>query len=431
MFPFKDTRTNTRKQKSPMSTDPILTPEEAQQTILDHIRPLGLERVPLPAARGRILAEDVPAHYDIPPCDNSAMDGYAVRHADIAGAAANIPVSLEMIEDIPAGRVGDKEVGPGQASRIMTGAPVPRGADTVIRVEYTRADRPRIGDRIEILEPEPRGANIRYRGEDMSAGSPVLAAGVECGPGEIGTLATLQRALVSVHRRPTIAILSTGDELVDVDRPLEPGKIVNSNSHSLAALAETHGGVPTVLPIARDTEADIRRAVETALAADFVVSSGGVSVGEYDYVKKVLDDLGARTVFWRVAMKPGKPLFFCILRDKPYFGVPGNPVSSMMSFLQFVRPAIRKASGHPADDLLLPTARAVIDGPLYNRGDRRQYLRTRLRFADGQLCASTPSKQGSHMLTSMLDVNGFIILEAEQRNAPADEVDVQIVGRIF
>ena len=414
-----------------MDADPILTPEEAQQTILDHTPLLGLERVSLLDARGRILAEDVPAHYHIPPCDNSAMDGYAVRHADVASAAENAPVSLEMIEDIPAGRVGKKEVGPGQTSRIMTGAPVPAGADTVIRVEYTRADSPGIGDSIQILDPEPHGANIRYRGEDMSAGSPVLSAGVECGPGEIGTLATLQRALISVHRRPTIAILSTGDELVDVDRPLEPGKIVNCNSYSLAALATAHGAEPVILPIARDTEADIRHAVETALAADFVVSSGGVSVGEYDYVKKVLDDLGARTIFWRVAMKPGKPLFFCILRDKPYFGVPGNPVSSMVSFLQFVRPAIRKASGYPDDDLSLPTARAILDDPLYNRGDRRQYLRTRLRFVDGQLRASTPSKQGSHMLTSMLDVNGFIILQAEQHSEPGDEVDVQIVGRIF
>ena len=413
------------------NADKILTPEEAQQAILDHVQPLGRERISLLEARGRILAEDVPAHYDIPPCDNSAMDGYAVRFADVEGATEESPVSIEMIDDIPAGHLGRKEVGPGQTSRIMTGAAMPAGADSVVRVEYTRADNPSVGSRIEILDPEKEGANVRYQGEDMSAGSPVLAAGVECGPGEIGTLATLQRAFVNVTRRPTIAILSTGDELVEVDEPLVPGKIVNCNSYTLSALAAAHGAVPVMLPIARDTEAEIRQAVETALAADFVVSSGGVSVGEYDYIKKVLDDMGARTIFWRVAMKPGKPLFFCELQGKPYFGVPGNPVSSMMSFLQFVRPAIRRASGYPQGELLLPTARAVLENEVYNKGDRRQYLRARLSFADGKLRAATPKKQGSHMLTSMLDVNGFVILEAEQRSAPGDDVDVQVIDRVF
>lgn len=414
-----------------MDADRILTPEEAQLTILDHVQSLGLERVSLLEAGGRVLAEEVSAHYDIPPCDNSAMDGYAVRYQDVEGAAQDRPIAVEMIEDIPAGYMGKKSVGPGQASRIMTGAPVPAGADTVIRVEYTRADDPGIGSHIEILDPETEGANVRLRGEDMRSGTPVLAVGVECGPGEIGTLATLQRAFIAVHRRPTIAILSTGDELVEVDEPLEEGKIVNSNTYALSALARAHGGVPIMLPIARDTEEEIRSAVETALAADFVVSSGGVSVGEYDYIKKVLDDMGAETIFWRVAMKPGKPLFFCKLRGKPYFGVPGNPVSSMMSFLQFVRPAIRKASGYPADDLLLPTAIAALENPVYNRGDRRQYLRAHLRFAEGRLRAATPEKQGSHMLTSMLGVNGIVVMDAEQRAEPGDEVKVQIIGRVF
>jgi len=410
----------------------MITPEEAQQIILDHVRPLGVERVSLMEAQGRVLAEDVPAHYDIPPCDNSAMDGYAVRYQDVEDATEEQPVALEMIDDIPAGRVGEKTVGPGQASRIMTGAPVPSGADTVIRVEYTRAEgSPAVGDRIEILDPEVEGANIRRRGEDIRAGDPVLRAGAECGPGEIGVLATLQRAFVPVCRRPTVAILSTGDELVEVDEPLESGKIVNCNTYALSTLARAHGAVPVMLPIARDTEEDIRRAVETALAADFIVSSGGVSVGEYDYVKKVLDDLGAETIFWRVAMKPGKPLFFCKLQGRPYFGVPGNPVSSMMSFLQFVRPAVRKVSGYAEDDLLLPATQAVLENPLYNKGDRRWYLRARLRFAEGQLRVATPEKQGSHMLTSMLDVNGIVILESEQRVEAGDLVTVQIIGRVF
>jgi molybdopterin molybdotransferase len=411
--------------------DTMLTPEEAQRLILEQIAPLGHERVDLMRARDRVLAEDVQARADIPPWNNSAMDGYAVRHADIATAAPERPASVQMIDDIPAGTVGTLSVEPGQASRIMTGAPMPAGADTVIRVEYTRAEAPAPGSRIQIVQPEEPGANIRRQGEDMAAGSTVLRAGALCGPGEVGILAAVQRTMVSVFRRPRLAILSTGDELVEIDADLAPGRIVNSNSYSLAALASAHGAEPMVLPIARDSEAEIRRAVETALTADFIVSSGGVSVGEYDFVKKVLDDLGAETVLWRVAMKPGKPLFFAMLRGTPYFGVPGNPVSSMMSFLQFVRPAIRKASGHDQDTWLLPAATAVLETPLYNRGDRRHYMRATLRFVAGEIRASAPAAQGSHMLGSMVGSNGFIVLSPEQRAEPGDTVEVQVFGRLL
>jgi molybdopterin molybdotransferase len=313
----------------------------------------------------------------------------------------------------------------------MTGAPLPAGADTVVRVEATRSERPGAGGGVRILDPEGRGANVRRQGEDIRNGEPVLRAGDVCGAGEIGTLATLQRGFVTVRRRPQLAILSTGDELVEIDEPMVPGRIVNCNSYTLAALALAHGAEPRILPIARDTEAEIRQAVEAGLTADFVVSSGGVSVGEYDFVKKVLDDLGARTVFWRVAMKPGKPLFFCQLQGKPYFGLPGNPVSSMTSFLQFVRPAIRLASGYPEDDLLLPEARATLENGAYNRGDRRQYLRARLRYEGGRLLASTAARQGSHMLSSVLGANGFAVLEPEERAAPGGEVRVQVIGRVL
>jgi molybdopterin molybdotransferase len=410
-----------------MNSDKMLTPEQAQQIVLDHIRPLGVERVALMDALERILAADVRARRDNPPCDNSAMDGYAVRHQDIAAATAAQPAVLEMIEEIPAGRVGQKTVGPRQTSRIMTGAPVPQGADTVIPVEDTRAQ----DNRIEILEADEREANVRHRGEDIQAGAVVLSAGTLCGTGELGILAALQCGFVPVQRRPTLAILSTGDELVEIDEPLEPGKIVNSNTYALAALARAHGAVPVMLPIARDSEEDIRRAVEGALQADFVLSSGGVSVGEYDYIRKVLDDMGGQFKFWRVAMKPGKPLFFCLIQDKPYFGLPGNPVSSMMSFLQFVRPAIRKATAFPADDLLLPTTRGVVENSIYNDGNRRNYLRARLRLADGRLHASTRAGQGSHMLTSMLGANGIVVLEPEQKVEPGDEVNLQIIERVF
>ncbi len=411
-----------------MTSETMLTPEQAQQIVLAHVRSLGLERVALLDALGRILGVDVHASYDNPPHDNSSMDGYAVRYEDIANATPEQPAVLEMIEDIPAGKVGEKTVGKAQTSRIMTGAPVPAGIDTVIRVEDTRAD----GSRIEILDPDELGANIRRRGEDMKEGELLIRTGVELGPGEVGVLASVQRTFVPVFRRPTVTILSTGDELVELEEPLEPGKIVNSNTASLAAMALAHGAVPVMLPTAPDDLHEIRRAVETALAGDFVVCSGGVSVGEYDFVKNVLDEMGAETILWRVAMKPGKPLFFCKVHGTPFFGLPGNPVSSLVSFLQFVRPAIRKASGHRSDNLLLPTARARMENSVSNQGDRRTYLRARLRFEDGWLHADTAYReQNSHILTSMLGANGIVILEIEQDVKPGDEVAVQIIGDVF
>jgi len=244
-------------------------------------------------------------------------------------------------------------------------------------------------------------------------------------------LAAQQYTFVTVYRRPTVAIFSTGDELVEIDEPLEPGKIVNSNTASLAALCRAHGAVPLMLPSARDTAADTQRVVEMALTADFAISSGGVSVGEYDYVKQVLDAMGADIKLWRVAMKPGKPLFFCLIGGKPYFGVPGNPVSSMMSFLQFVRPAIRKVGGYSGADLYLPEARAVLDNAVENDGNRRNYLRAQLRYADGQIRATTRDGQGSHMITSMLGANGFVVLEPEQKVAVGGEVKVQLIGKVF
>ena len=403
----------------------MLTPEEAQQVILDRIKPLGTERVSLLEAAGRALARPVRARRDNPPHDNSAMDGYAVRWDDVAQAADG-SVVLEMIEDIPAGYVGEKQVEAGQASRIMTGAPVPEGADTIVPVEDTRAD----GVRIEILEVEEAGAHIRRQGEDLRQGEVVLEAGTRCGPGEVAVLAAVQQPFVEVGRQPTVAILSTGDELVEVGQPLAAGQIVDSNSYALAALARSHGAVPVMHPIVRDSQAAVRQAVEAALQADFILSSGGVSVGEYDYIKTVLDDMGAQTVLWRVAMKPGKPLFFCLIQGRPYFGLPGNPVSSAMSFLQFVRPAVGKASGLHPEAWLLPTARARLDGPVDNDGDRRQYLRARLRWEDGRLWADPHRGQGSHMLSSLVGANGIVVLGPNAQAASGDEVEVQIIGEV-
>ena len=406
----------------------MLTVEEARAAVLERIRPLGAERVALTGALGRVLAADVAAPYDNPPHDNSAMDGFAVRFADVAAATRESPATLPVIEDIPAGRVPEHRLEAGQASRIMTGAPVPPGCDTVIRVEDTRDH----GDRVDILVPAEEGANIRRRGEDMREGEPLIRAGAELGSGEVGVLAAVQQSFVAVGRRPTVAVLSSGDELVEIDQVRGPGQIVNSNTPALGAVARACGAEPVLLPTVADDEAAIRASVETALTCDFVVSSGGVSVGEYDYVKKVLDDLGAEEVLWRVAMKPGKPLFFCMLRGKPYFGLPGNPVSSLMSFLQFVGPAVRKAAGHPPERWPLPESTALMEHDVANDGDRRNFLRARLRLdGGGRLTASTSHRaQGSHILTSMLGANGIVVLDPDQAAAAGDPVTVQIIGAV-
>ena len=406
----------------------MLTVEEARAAVLERIRPLGAERVALTGALGRVLAADVAAPYDNPPHDNSAMDGFAVRFADVAAATEESPAALPVIEDIPAGRVPEHRLEAGQASRIMTGAPVPPGCDTVIRVEDTRDH----GDRVDILVPAEEGANIRRRGEDMREGEPLIRAGAELGSGEVGVLAAVQQSFVAVGRRPTVAVLSSGDELVEIDQVRGPGQIVNSNTPALGAVARACGAEPVLLPTVADDEAAIRASVETALTCDFVVSSGGVSVGEYDYVKKVLDDLGAEEVLWRVAMKPGKPLFFCMLRGKPYFGLPGNPVSSLMSFLQFVGPAVRKAAGHPPERWPLPESTALMEHDVANDGDRRNFLRARLRLdGGGRLTASTSHRaQGSHILTSMLGANGIVVLDPDQAAAAGDPVTVQIIGAV-
>ena len=410
-----------------MTPDRMLTPEEARAAVLAHVEILGPERVSLLEATGRVLAQDVLVRRDNPPYDNSAMDGYAIRHADITQASSETPTVLEIVEEIPAGKIPERAIGPGQASRIMTGAPVPAGADTVIAVEDTKTT----GSQVEILCAEERGEHIRQRGEDMRAGEPILNAGTECGPGEVAVLAAVQQSFVSVYRRPRIAILSTGDELVEIEETPGEGQLVNNNTCALAALCIAHGAEPVMLPSAKDDESAIRAAVLSALRADFAVSSGGVSVGEYDFVKKVLDELGATNIFWRVAMKPGKPLAFSIVEGVPYFGLPGNPVSSLMSFLQFVRPAVRKASGYPEAEWPLPEARAQLENSVHNDGERRQYLRATLSYSEDRLLARTAENQGSHMISSILNSNGFVVLDPNQHMTAGDIVTVQIVGRIF
>jgi molybdopterin molybdotransferase len=388
--------------QTPRAGERMISVEDAQERVLAEIATVGTEQVAFTDALGRVLREDIIAASDVPQADNTAMDGYAVRAEDIA----NPPVRLRVIEDLPAGRVAAKKVEKGTAIRIMTGALIPDGADTVAHVEITDAG----SDFVEVKQSLKRGTNLRKKGEDMRAGDVVLAAGTLIGAAEVGVLASVQKSVVRVGRRPTVAIISTGDEIVEVDEERTDGKVVNSNSYSLAALARKAGATPRMMGIVRDTREATIAAIESALECDFIISSGGVSVGAYDFVKDALDALGAETKFWQIAMKPGKPVVLSRVRDRVYFGLPGNPVSCMVSFLLFIAPALRKAMGQKSG-LLPPIVKTRLMGPLKSRGDRRNYLRVRVVARDGELIAYPMTAQGSGVSTSMVQANGFAIVE--------------------
>jgi molybdopterin molybdotransferase len=378
----------------------MLQVEEAQARVMAEIAAGAAEIVALSEVQGRVLREDAIATYDLPPADNSAMDGYAVR-------AVEVPARLPVSGDIPAGHPSAHPLQPGTAMRIMTGAFVPDGADTVIQVELTDGGT----DFVTISKALPIGTNIRLRGNDMRAGEVVLRAGTRIGPAEIAVLAAVQKTKVSVGRRPTVAILSTGDELVDAHDALAPGQIVNSNGPLLAALVRDAGAIPRELGIVRDTRAAIIAALESALESDFVISSGGVSVGAFDFVKEALEAIGAETKFWRVAMKPGKPVVLSKWRDRVIFGLPGNPVSCFVSFHLFVRPALRKYAGEEGRLFASPVEMRVT-APLRAAADRRVYVRVQVEVVDGELVARPLTAQGSGSLTSMLGANGLAIVES-------------------
>lgn len=381
----------------------MLTVEEAQALVMAEIAIGPVETVALGDALGRVLREDIAATSDLPAADNSAMDGYAVRAEDVA----TVPARLAVIGDIPAGHPSSLALSPGAAMRIMTGAFVPEGADTVVQVELTDGGMSTVTIDRALL----RGTNIRRRGADMRRGDVVLRSGTRIGPAEMAMLAAVQKTTVAVGRRPVVAILSTGDELIDVDGVLEPGKIVNTNAHLLAALVTEAGAVPRVLGIVRDTKEATIAALETALESDFVLSSGGVSVGAYDFVKAALEELGAETKFWRVSMKPGKPVVLSTLRDRVVFGLPGNPVSCLVSFHLFARPALRRAMGEEGP-LFPPMVHARLQGALKGAADRRVYVRVHIVAQNGELHAYPLASQGSGSLTSMIGANGLAVVEA-------------------
>jgi molybdopterin molybdotransferase len=389
----------------------MLRVEDAQALVMAEVVAGDVESVALEDALARVLREDVVARHDLPAADNSAMDGYAVRAEDIT----NVPVTLNVTGDIAAGHPTDARLEPGTAMRIMTGAFVPEGADAVVQIELTDEGR----ERVTIAKSVARGASIRRRGEDMRAGDVVLRAGGRIGPAEIAVLASAGKTRVQVGRRATVAILSTGDELIDAGETPSPGKIVNTNGPLLAALVRQAGAIPRPLGIVRDTREATIAAFERASESDFVISSGGVSVGAYDFVKDALDALGAEAKFWRVAMKPGKPVVLSRLRDRLVFGLPGNPVSCFVSFHLFVAPALRKAMGQ-GEPWHAPTVRARLTAPLKGAPERRVYARVDVSARDGMLFATPLASQSSGALTSMIANGLAVIAEGERAEAGAD-----------
>ncbi len=397
---------------------------DAQHVVLDTATILGEEKVSILDVLGRVLAEDIVATRDNPPWDNSAMDGFAVRWADIKPEhSIQKPVSLAVIEDVPAGTMPSKEVGSGQAIRIMTGAPIPRGADTVLKVEDTE----HTADSVRVLKAEPKGANIRPQGEDVKKGDCIIARGTRLRPSEAGMLAILAKPFVFVHQRPRVAILSTGYELADLDERYREEKISKSNSYGIAAAVQEAGAIPLLLGIARDTPAALKEKISHGLNADILVLSGGVSMGDYDFTKAVFRELGAEMNFWKLAIRPGQPLAFGKIQGKLAFGLPGNPVSSMVTFEQLVRPALLKMSG--CRSYGRPVVQAVFQDTFSKRGDRRHFLRGILTQQEGVFKVRTTGDQGSGILTSMVKANCLIDVPVEvERLKPGDEVAVQLLA---
>ncbi len=411
-----------------------LSVSEARQRLLDSLSVVNAEQIPLTAAAGRVLAEAVVSPYDLPPFSNSSMDGFAVRAEDLQRATADAPVYLDVVADIPAGMPRPVVIQRGQAARIMTGAPLPDGADAVIPVEATDFQVRDAGapapERVGVLSSLDSGDYVRPRGQDVSKGEQVLAAGGRLRAQDIGMLAMLGRAQVSVFRRPTVALLSTGDELLPIGAPDEPGKIYESNAHTLSALIGAVGAEPVHLGIAADRADAVRERLDAAVQRGVVLilSSAGVSVGAFDYVRSVLEANG-RLDFWRVNMRPGKPLAFGQYRGLPFIGLPGNPVSAFVGFEVFVRPALARMMG--LADWQRPVLRGVLDHEVRSDG-RESYLRATVRALEGELHASLTGHQGSGNQYSLVQANSLVIIPAGVRQLPAGaDVEIWPLGEAY
>ncbi len=406
----------------------LLSLDEARERMLEDVLPLRAETLPLPEALGRVLAEDVSALLTLPPWDNSAMDGYAVRAADVAAASPESPVALRVIGEVAAGHEPDETVRSGTAMRILTGAMLPPGADAVVKVEDTDAEQgvADLPEMVSVRTPVREGKDIRRAGSDVQRGEPLLDAGTRINPAAIAALAATGHARVNVHRLPRVAIVATGDELTPIGEPLDPASIPDSNSESIAAQVTAAGAEPVRLGIAGDDIDAIReRLLEGVLAADVLIVTGGVSVGAHDVVKEVFTEIGTLDL-WRVAIQPGKPLAygsaprpdggFCLL-----FGLPGNPVSSFVTFELFVRPVLRRLRGDAGDSGRLSVP-ATLTEAVTKSALRRAFIRVRLEpdpAAEGHFLARLAGSQGSHVLTALAAADGLAIIPEGVAEAPA------------
>ena len=399
----------------------MVTPTEAARLILEHIAPLPVAPRPLREVLDRVLAEDVTSPIDLPAWDNSAMDGYAARAADVENAGPQRKITLAVVEAVPAGQFPTKSIGPGQATRIFTGAPLPAGADTVVRQEDTEPAEP---GSVRVVTGRDARKNLRHRGEDIRKGEVVLGAGSPLGPAQLGVLASIAHATPLVHDAPRVAFMGSGDEIVDLDRAddiLSGRKVATSNSYTLHALIRRNGGIPVDLGLARDTKESLREHLAGARGSDLLVTTAGVSVGEHDFVREVLTELGGEIKLWRIAMRPGAPVGFGLLDGTPWIGLPGNPVSAMVTFELFVRPAIRRLLGHR-----LPFRRTVpvcVGEPITLGPKLRHFLRAVVNpeGPGGALTARLTGPQGSGILTSMARANALLIVPEDRPAVAAGE----------
>jgi len=394
--------------------------EDARASILDHVTVLPSEPAAALDAVGRVLAADVVAPWDMPLWDNSAMDGYAIRAAD-----AGEPGGLRIAGFIPAGGHSSEVVAHGTAAKILTGAPVPPGADAIVPVEDTEE---RDG-RVFVKQPVRAAAHVRRKGEDIRAGETILPRGTVVGPSEVSLLASFSRLSIPVVRRARVAILSTGDELVEPGGQLGPGKIYNSNGLAVAAAVMQIGAEPVILGIARDDKASLRALLVEGLHADALVTTAGVSMGDRDLVREVLQELSVRQIFWKVDIKPGRPTAFAVHGTKPVFSLPGNPVSTLLTFEQFVRPALLKMMGHK--NLRRPLVRAVFQEDFARKPGRVSFLRVRLERSNGGFLAWTSGNQDTGILKTMLKADGIAVIPADWGSVGrGDLVDVQMLRSV-
>jgi molybdopterin molybdotransferase len=412
---------------------PLMSVSEAQERLLSFFSSLDIEIVPLDHSAGRILAEDIHSTTDLPPFSNSSMDGFAVRSADVAGADAAHPVVLPVSADIPAGTISVKPLLPGTTARIMTGAPVPEGADAIVPVEETDFNYREAGQEapntVKIFRAARPNEFLRPKGQDVRQGELVMEKDCCLRPQDLGFLSMLGVAKLPLYRRPRVAIFSTGDELVPVDKPLVPGKIHDANTYILVAGIEEAGALPIKLGIVPDRAVDVEASLEHAVAqgVDLILSSAGVSVGAFDFVRSVVE-AGGKLDFWRVNMRPGKPLAFGHYRDIPFIGLPGNPVSSFVGFEVFVRPAIMKMNGQKA--FVRRTVRVKLLEAIESDG-RESYLRAVIRRKEGALYARLTGHQGSGNLRSLVQANALLVIPSEVKSLPAGaEVDAWLLGEI-